>query len=335
MSDMPKFHEQKPFPLETASFETTSPPTLDDTLLQLEQAQSLGESQPQPPADESPIFVAWSQPEATTPVRNPHLGHTLVFAVMTFAAFVASESLALLGIHYRVFGVSSLDEFAKNIPMELAVQSIWYLCTLALCLLIFPLFWQKNLFAGLQWNGATALRLRGKLIGAACGCFVLAIVDSVLIPTKGDAPIDQVFKAPGGAWLLFAFGITFAPFFEEIAFRGFLLPTLCTAWDWADEQANQLAPLPLNRNEHPQWSTGAMIAGSIAASLPFAAMHAAQTGYSLGPFLLLICVSLVLCWVRLATASLAASTLVHSCYNFILFAISFLATDGFRHLDKL
>lgn len=78
-----------------------------------------------------------------------------------------------------------------------------------------------------------------------------------------------------------------------------------------------------------------MIAGSIAASLPFAAMHAAQQGYALGPFLLLVCVSLVLCWVRLSTRSLAASTLVHASYNFILFSITFAATDGFRHLDKM
>ena len=78
-----------------------------------------------------------------------------------------------------------------------------------------------------------------------------------------------------------------------------------------------------------------MIAGSIAASLPFAAMHAAQTGYTLGPFLLLICVSLVLCWVRLSTRSLAASTLVHASYNLILFVLSFVLTDGFKHLDKL
>jgi membrane protease YdiL (CAAX protease family) len=64
-------------------------------------------------------------------------------------------------------------------------------------------------------------------------------------------------------------------------------------------------------------------------------MHAAQTGYSFGPFLLLVGVSLVLCIVRLSTRSLASSVLVHASYNFLLFAIMLLGTDGFRHLDKM
>ncbi len=335
MSNPQEFPELEPLPNESSPLEPTPPPALEDTLPLFEQTPLLGESHPQFPAEESPIFVAWSQPEAPPVVRIPNFGHFGILSVLTFAGAAATGLLTQLAMHFHLFGVSNVEQLSKNIPYGLATQALLYLLVLVLCLIVFPLIWQKSLFAGLQWNGATALRLRGKLSGAAAGCFLLAMVDGILIPTKGDAPIDEVFKAPGGAWLLFVFGVTFAPFFEEMAFRGFLLPALCTAWDWADEQANQLAPLPLHPNGHPQWSTGAMIAGSIAASLPFAAIHGAQTGYSLGPFLLLVCVSLVLCWVRLATKSLAASTLVHACYNFILFFLSFTLTDGFRHLDKM
>jgi hypothetical protein len=39
--------------------------------------------------------------------------------------------------------------------------------------------------------------------------------------------------------------------------------------------------------------------------------------------------------VRLATRSLAASVMVHSCYNLILFSLMLAATGGFRHLDKM
>ena len=55
-----------------------------------------------------------------------------------------------------------------------------------------------------------------------------------------------------------------------------------------------------------------MVVASIVTSIPFAALHAEQTGYSIGPFLLLVCVSLVLCAVRLSTRSLAASVMVHA-----------------------
>ena len=78
-----------------------------------------------------------------------------------------------------------------------------------------------------------------------------------------------------------------------------------------------------------------MIIASIITSIPFACMHAAQTGYSLGPFVLLVAVSLVLCWARLATKSLAASVLVHASYNFLLFFLMLIGTGGFRHLDKM
>jgi hypothetical protein len=64
-------------------------------------------------------------------------------------------------------------------------------------------------------------------------------------------------------------------------------------------------------------------------------MHAEQTGYSLGPFILLVCVSLVLCWARLSTRSLAASVLVHASYNCLLFSFMLLGTSGFQHLDKM
>jgi membrane protease YdiL (CAAX protease family) len=78
-----------------------------------------------------------------------------------------------------------------------------------------------------------------------------------------------------------------------------------------------------------------MVVGAILTSIPFAAMHAEQTAYSLGPFVLLVCVSLVLCTVRLTTRSLAASVLVHASYNFLLFALMLIGTGGFRHLDKM
>jgi membrane protease YdiL (CAAX protease family) len=243
--------------------------------------------------------------------------------------------LVLAGLHFHLFGVATLDQAKSDVHYTLGSTAALYLATFAAALFVLPLVWHKSFFAGIQWNGATALRLRWWLFGAGGLCFLLAMLDEILLPSPAKAPIDEMFRSPGAAWLMLAFGVTIAPFFEEIFFRGFLLPTLATAWDWAIEQGTGKAAPALGEHGHPQWSIFAMVAASIFTSLPFAALHADQQGHALGPFVLLFAISLLLCAVRLRTRSLASSVLVHASYNFLLFSFMFLGTGGFRHLDKM
>ena len=75
-----------------------------------------------------------------------------------------------------------------------------------------------------------------------------------------------------------------------------------------------------------------MILAAIPTSLAFAAVHSSQNANAWGPFVLLCSVSLVLCAVRLASRSVAASTLTHATYNCTLFVVMFFHTHGFQHL---
>ncbi|MGD0892156.1 MAG: CPBP family intramembrane glutamic endopeptidase [Terracidiphilus sp.] len=284
---------------------------------------------------EPPLFQSWSEPPIIPRTRIPNFGDVGILSALILVATVASLLLVWSALHFHLFGVTNVTQAATEIHYSLGSEVAIYLFTLLACLVVFPVLWHKGLFAGLQWNAATALTLRRPLFGAAFVCFILAIVNGWLMPGPENAPIDKVFRAPGAAWLLFAFGVTVAPFFEEIAFRGFLLPAFCTAWDWSIERSTHTPAPPLGEHDHPQWSTFAMIVGSILTSVPFALMHGDQTGWSLGPFLLLVCVSLVLCWARLSTRSLAASVLVHASYNFLLFSLMLIGTSGFKHLDKM
>jgi uncharacterized protein len=294
-----------------------------------------GPAQAVPVLAETPLFVSAMIPEAPRPVRVPHFGHLMMLLLILLFGFTAAIGLVVVAIHFRLYGVTSLQGTATEIHYTLGSELLIYVFTFIGCLIVFPLFWRRSFFAGLQWNGATALRLRWRLVSAAFVCFLLALLNSVILPGPSHTPIEAIFREPGAAWLLFIFGVTFAPFFEEMFFRGFMLPALATACDWAAEKMTNTAPRPLAENGHPRWSLPAMIVASILTSLPFAGMHAAQTGYSLGPFLLLVGVSLVLCTVRLWTRSLAASTMVHACYNFMLFSIMLVGTQGFRHMEKL
>ncbi|MGA2349866.1 MAG: CPBP family intramembrane glutamic endopeptidase [Terracidiphilus sp.] len=281
------------------------------------------------------LFQSWSQPEPVAPMRIPHLGHLALLAAFLIFGVVCMMVAMMIALHFHFDGVSSLDQIKTNIHYLLGSEAVLYLVTFSLSFFIFPLFWNKSFFEGIHWRGKTALRLYWQLPAIALGCIALAAIDDKFLPGPSKAPIEDIFRSPGAAWLMFGFGVTLAPFFEEIGFRGFLLPSLATAWDWTIEKSTGKPAPPLDENGHPQWSIFATVIASIATSLPFALMHAEQTAWSLGPFLLLFVVSLILCAVRVRTRSLAASTLVHSCYNFLIFSTALISTDGFRHLDKM
>jgi uncharacterized protein len=298
---------------------------------------------PTPPFETQPAFTSpsvsfleeYARRPLPPPMRFPNFADVGLVVVLLLLGWMASGALLAAALHSHLWGVSTIKQAVNDIHYALGSQAIWYLISFSGCLLLFPAIWHKGFFDGLEWHAAAAIRKRWRLISAAFACFALALVDGLLLPGPPDTPIDQVFRMPGAAWLLFAFGITMAPFFEEMGFRGFLLPAFCTAADWAAERLMHLPTPEPDIEGKTRWSIGAMAVGSLLTSIPFALMHAYQTGYSLGPFLLLVCVSLVLCWVRLSTRSLAASTLVHSSYNLLLFSLMLAGTGGFKHLDKM
>jgi uncharacterized protein len=358
------------------------------------------------PDAEPLLFQSFAQAPARPPARIPNFGHLAMLIPIGGVAFAGTIAVLLAPMHFHWFGWSmDTQAAASNVQLILASEAILYLITFAISLAVFPHFWNKGFFAGLQWRGAVALERFWPLAATALACAGLAVLDEVLMPGPSNAPIEKMMSAPGAAWLMFAFGTTIAPFFEEMFFRGFLLPALCTAFDWIAERnsdgpplesasgrprwtldgtiiaslvlfgpavlallailfggrvpfviafacvlfvvwavvrvvrtagthSRTLAPL-VDTNGAPQWSLAAMAVASVLTSIPFALLHVDQQGHALGPFLLLILVSLILCTVRLKTRSLAASTLVHACYNFILFSLALIGTGGFRHFDKM
>ena len=136
----------------------------------------------------------------------------------------------------------------------------------------------------------------------------------------------DMMHSPLGAWMMFLFGVTGAPLFEEMFFRGFLLPAFLNAFRWLSLRGD-LSPGAL------KW-LGVPLS-VIFTSLPFALLHAQQVSHAWAPVLLIGLVSLLLCTVRLRLNSLASSTIVHSAYNFTLFAGILVQTGGVRHLDRL
>ena len=135
------------------------------------------------------------------------------------------------------------------------------------------------------------------------------------------------------AWFAAIFGALLAPLVEEIAFRGFLLPAVATAYDWVSLDRT---PAAYNRwRQTTSHTAPALVLAALISSAAFAALHGSQLHWAHGPIFILFCVALVLSWVRIRFHSVAASALVHISYNGILFLILIIATSGFHHLDKI
>ena len=115
--------------------------------------------------------------------------------------------------------------------------------------------------------------------------------------------------------------------FEEIFFRGFLLPAFLNAFRWLSLRGD-LSPAavewlgvpPVGCVHKPTLCLAALATG-IACVGAGSADRDRVAGW--------------LCLVRLRLNSLASSTVVHAAYNFTLFAGILVQTGGFRHLDRL
>lgn len=298
-----------------------------------------------------------SYPDDNPSSRVPHIGHALLFLILTvFCLFLAQLALLLLPHHAATVNLTRVIQ-PKSL---LAAQAVVYVVALIASFFFFPVLWTRSFLEGINWNGARALRYAFRLIplGLAVGLAVQAI--STLIPMPKSIPMDDFFRTPSDIWLVAAFGTLLAPLFEEITFRGFLLPAFAIAFDWTNARLRNLsttigaklagaeppshpaifpedasAGLAPNTGNLFFRSRGAIIAASLLSSGLFALLHGEQIAHAWGGLAVLFSVSLVLTAVRIKSKSVACSTLVHASYNLSVFITLFVGTSGFRHLDHL
>lgn len=271
----------------------------------------------------------------SSPPQIPHLGHATLFLVLVGFSFAVVWICVGVGVGMHLFGQLSLPALQKNTYVLIGMMAAIYGIALSLTNLVLPLFWNRSFSEGVFWNGIIAKKNLWVLVAIGIGSSLLVDIVSNFLPIPKSLPIDDFFKTPGSIWTVTFFGVLIAPAFEELAFRGFLLPALANAWDWTATRLTKRAPLPVDINGQPQWSYGAMISSALVTSVGFAIIHAEQLAHSLAPLAVLYCVSLILCTIRFRMRSLAASALVHAAYNLTLFATLFIGTDGYRHLEKI
>jgi CAAX protease family protein len=275
------------------------------------------------PTDPAPILA---------PRRIPNFGHALLFVSFTGMVLLLLELVFFaLGKSPVVSQAGSVDVLRPKV--QVGIEAAAYAITLLAAWLFYPIAWQRPFLDGLSWNWTAARAQAGKLagLGLLLGA-MMQIVTNFITPPK-TMPIDEFFATASDAWLVTFFGVVVAPIFEEICFRGFLLPAFAIAYDWLS--------LPRTEEARTRWLTtssltpGAYAFSAVLTSVLFALIHAQQVSHLWAALLILFSVSLLLTYVRVRTQSIAASAVVHSAYNAFVFLTLLLATDGYRHLDRM
>ena len=232
--------------------------------------------------------------------------------VILIAVFSLIATGLLTGIAFAIVHAVSgwkhytVSQLAAEPLAVIPPQALGYLLTLFFMVLVVkrgtPLpFWRAVKW---QWpTNAFAYVVAGLVLS------LLIQIGSSFLPIPKSLPIDEFFKTTHAAWILAVFGVFIAPFFEELFFRGLLYPVL--------------------------YRRIGFFAAMVVNSLLFAFTHEGQLAHAWAPLLVLFVVGVVLTYVRKRTQSVSASFLVHAGYNAFLFGMIFVATGGFRHMDKL
>ncbi len=274
-------------------------------------------------------------PPPAPPGRIPNFGHTvLFFTVAIIVLLLTSFSVFALAMSLHLLGKETPEQLLREPRLLIPTMAVGYLIAGAIVWAVFTYLWQRPFTEALHWNFAAVRRRWGRLLAGGVALSLVVQLLSNFLPIPKTLPIDDFFRTPADVWMVALFGTFMAPVFEELAFRGFLLPSIASTWDWLRRQPGE-PDLGATGASDPRWSISALVASCTVTSIAFALVHADQLAHAWAPLAVLFAVSLVLCGVRLWTQSLAASTFIHATYNGTIFTILFFATGGFRHLDKI
>jgi membrane protease YdiL (CAAX protease family) len=250
-----------------------------------------------------------ARPDARTPFRGIDLVYLVVFYFLSGGVIfflVATGAFIFFGV--------PLSELKDSTPASAAIVIITQalLSGAALCFLYVVVrgrsaapFWQT-----MGWRGFRNITSYASIVlRYVLGGFALAVVVGWLgnfVGPESGIPMERLLRSPQSVLMLMALGIFVAPLVEETIFRGCIYPVIARKFGI---------------------TTGIVATGAL-----FGLAHAQQLGFAWGQIALIICVGVVLTYVRARAGTVAASYLVHLGYNTTLFAAIFISTGGLRHL---
>jgi membrane protease YdiL (CAAX protease family) len=265
--------------------------------------------------DFSSLPSSWPEsdfPPAPPPVAPPEENPVwngwdvlLIAAITLFSIFVfiAATTYAAQKLFYRRLPLMEVGKFPL---VTVVAQLLAYVIVFAFMVWLVRIHYRRPFFREVHWKWPEGWWL---YLGFGVVLSITLQAVASFLPMPKELPIDKFFQTRAEAWVLSIFGMTVAPLMEELFFRGFLYPVL----------VRRLG----------------LVSGIGLTSLGFGLIHAPQLGKAWAPVLVVFLVGVALTIVRARTKSVASSMLVHIAYNGTLSLALFVASGGFRHLDKL
>ena len=255
----------------------------------------------------STAFPASSTASPSLPPENPVWTgwDVLQIAFLTIVTLIVLQLVLILGANRFVYRHSSFRVVSQKPILALLSEFLAYIGVAIYMIALVQGKYRVRFWQAIRWNWSAGAA--PKLLGLGVLMVGLDLLGRFL-PMPRSVPFDQFFARPTDAYLTAAFAITLGPLMEELFFRGFLYPVL----------ARRMG----------------VVLGVIFTALPFGLVHLVQYGYAWGAVLVIFLVGMVLTTIRAVTGSVAASFLAHVGYNATLMALTAVATDGFRHMEK-
>jgi membrane protease YdiL (CAAX protease family) len=243
----------------------------------------------QPPLNsESGSEPRTSESGSAEPERYPFWTYGDVFLFFGLALPSMLLAWAMVKAAFAVLRVHSTAPAAE----PLTEQFVLYLMLFGALMLIFRLQYDRPFWRSLAWTELRMPFLWVVICGVATAYLVAILGQLIHTPTTKNT-ITELMEDRVSLLLLTVFGVTLGPLCEELAFRGFLQPLL----------ARSLGAVP----------------GIVLAAIPFGLLHYQEYGNSWRHAAIVAAAGAAFGWMRHATGSTKASTLMHASYNALFF----------------
>ncbi len=178
--------------------------------------------------------------------------------------------------------------FFSDAVRTLVFQSFMYVFLVGALYLV--IVWRYHEPFCPHWDGPSRFRMRCWCWRRGqCSAIALSALGVLLRAPLDSSQIEVLIKSRASLAAIILFGVVLAPIFEEMLFRGFLLPLL----------VRSVGPWP----------------GIVLTAVPFALLHGAQNHWAWQPVLLIGIAGIAFGYVRYKTGSTTAAFLMHSAYN--------------------